>query len=101
MSEPDDRAALERLELRVGRLLEAGVLFAAVCLAAGLALWFALGPGRPANILLKAGLVVLMITPLARVVTSFIAYLRLRDWFFVATTLMVFVVLIAAWLLKS
>jgi hypothetical protein len=30
-----------------------------------------------------------------------IAWIRMRDWFFVGTTVMVFVVLIAAWLLKS
>jgi uncharacterized membrane protein len=42
-----------------------------------------------------------MLTPLARVVASFVVYWRLRDWFFVGTTVMVFVVLIAAWLLKS
>ena len=101
MSEPADQAAIERLEVQVGRLLETGVMAASVCLATGLVLWFATGGGRAANLTLTVGLVVLMMTPLARVVASLIAYLRLRDWFFVATTVMVFAVLIAAWLLKS
>jgi uncharacterized membrane protein len=92
---------IDRLERQVGRLLEAGVMLAAVCLAAGLALWLVFGGVRPANVLLTGGLIVLMLTPLARVMASFIAYVRLRDWFFVATTLAVFVVLVAAWLLKS
>jgi uncharacterized membrane protein len=42
-----------------------------------------------------------MLTPLARVLASLVAYVRLRDWFFVATTVLVFLVLIAAWLVKS
>ncbi len=94
-------AAIERLEIQVGRLLQAGVTVATVCLAAGLLLWLVMGKGPAANYTLTTGLVVLMMTPLARVVASLVAYLRLRDWFFVATTLMVFAVLIAAWLVKA
>ena len=94
-------AALERLEVQLGHLLNAGVLLATVCLALGLGMWFAIGNGRPANATLTAGLVILMLTPLARVVASFVVYWRLRDWFFVSTTMMVFAVLIAAWLLRS
>jgi uncharacterized membrane protein len=101
MSHPPDDLAVERLEAQVGRLLEIGVTVAAACLAIGLALWFVLG-GRPAvAMVLKVGLIVLMLTPLARVVASVVAYIRLRDWFFVTTTLAVFAVLIAAWLVKS
>ena len=96
-----DQAAIDRLELRVGRLLEAGVRLAAACLGIGLALLFVLGDGRPANLLMTTGLVVLMVTPLARVVAALVTYVRLRDWVFATTTVMVFVVLIAAWLLKA
>jgi uncharacterized membrane protein len=94
-------AALERLEEQLGRLLNAGVLLAAIVLSLGLILWFAWGNSRPASLTLTAGLVILMLTPLARVVASFVVYWRLRDWFFVATTVMVFIVLVGAWLLKS
>ncbi len=93
--------AIERLEVRVGRLLEAGVLLAAVTLGLGLLLWTIARDSHIANLLLSGGLIVLMLTPLARVVASLVAWVRLRDWFFVATTVMVFVVLIAAWLVKS
>src|SRR5213078_285024 len=96
-----DDAAIDRLELQVGRLLHLGVWIASGCLAAGLGLWLSLGAGRVANMLLEAGLVVLMLTPLARVIASLVAYVRLRDWFFASTTVMVLVVLVAAWLLKS
>ena len=103
MNRPLDEtdAALERLERQLGRLLNAGVLLAAIVLALGLVLWFAWGNGRPASLTLTVGLVILMLTPLARVVASFVVYWRLRDWFFVGTTVMVFVVLVGAWLLKS
>ena len=103
MNTPDiaEADAIDRLEIRVGRLLEIGVMLSAACLGLGLLVWIATGPSRPANTLLAVGLVSLMVTPLARVVASLIAWVRLRDWFFVATTVMVFVVLIAAWLLRS
>jgi uncharacterized membrane protein len=94
-------AAIERLEIQVGRLLQAGVSLATACLAVGLVIWLAMGGGRPARLTLTAGLIILMLTPLARVVASLVAYVRLRDWFFVATTVLVFLVLIAAWLIKS
>ena len=89
------------LERQVGRLLFAGVTSAAICLAAGLVTWMAGGYPAAANRILTAGLVILMITPIARVVISFVVYARMRDWFFVATTIMVFVVLLLAWLVKT
>jgi uncharacterized membrane protein len=92
---------IERLALRVGRLLSAGVGTSAICLCVGLAIWMVAGPIRSANALLTAGLVVLMLTPVARVAASFVTYVRLRDWFFVWITVIVFAVLIAAWVLKS
>jgi uncharacterized membrane protein len=90
-----------RLEVQLGRLLFAGVMSAAVCLAIGLLLWMAGGYAAAANAILTTGLVILMLTPIARVVTSLVVYARMRDWFFVATTVAVFVVLLLAWLLKT
>jgi len=101
MSGPADAAAIERLELQVGRLLQTGVWLASICLATGLVVWMTAGPGTAANALLTGGLIILMLTPLARVVASFVAYVRLRDWFFASMTVLVFAVLVAAWLLKS
>ena len=88
------------LELKLGRLLFAGVTSSAVCLAAGLGLTLAGGYAAAANVILTTGLVILMITPLARVVTSLVVYVRMRDWVFVGTTILVFVELLMAWLLK-
>ena len=97
----NDDDVLAPLELKLGRLLFAGVMSSAVCLAAGLALSLTGAYPGVANGILTTGLVILMITPLARVVTSLAVYVRMRDWFFVGTTILVFVELLMAWLLKS
>ncbi|HET7699162.1 MAG TPA: DUF1634 domain-containing protein [Vicinamibacterales bacterium] len=86
-------ATLQHLELVLGRLLQAGVIASAACLATGLAAWMAAGPSGFANAMLTLGLMVLMATPILRVVVSLVVYVRMRDWFFVATTVMVFVLL--------
>lgn len=93
--------AFGRLERLLGRLLYVGLMCAAICLTFGLVL--AIGGVRPAvsNAILTTGLLILMLTPLARVVTSLFVYARMRDWFFVVTTVIVFAVLLLAWLLKT
>lgn len=83
-----DESGLARLERHLGRLLITGVLVSAVTLAAGLVLLLA-APGPVSSDLLAAGLVILMATPMLRVVVSMAEYVRMRDWFFVATTLIV------------
>ena len=95
-----DRERLDRLETTLGRLLQTGVMSAAACLAAGLVFSLAAGTTSFSTRLLKAGLIILMMTPLMRVVVSLVAYARMRDWFFVGTTLLVFAMLLVAWLLK-
>ena len=86
--------AIGRLEVHLGRLLNTGVLTSAACLALGLVLWMTGAAAGPANLLLTAGLMILMATPILRVIVSLVEYVRMRDWFFVATTVMVFGVLI-------
>jgi uncharacterized membrane protein len=85
--------SLDRLEHRLGVLLKAGVLSSAASLAIGLATWFAAGPTTFSNGALTFGLLILMATPILRVVVSLVAYIRMRDWFFVGTTVAVFVLL--------
>ena len=47
-------------------------------------------PDAPATSrLLNAGLIVLMATPILRVLVSVVEYVRMRDWFFAVTTLAV------------
>ena len=87
--------ALQGLELTLGRLLQAGVISSATCLAAGLVMWMVQGPSAISTTALTIGLIVLMATPIVRVAVSLVAYIRMRDWFFVVTTIMVFVLLAA------
>ena len=101
MKDVTNEDVLGPLELKLGRLLFAGVTTSAVCLVVGLVLTLAGVAPAAANSILTAGLIVLMITPIARVVASLVVYVRLRDWFFVGTTILVFVVLLMAWLLKT
>ena len=91
MRAPD--RSLDRLEQNLGTLLQTGVLSSAACLAFGLAAWMIAGPGALSTFALTLGLIVLMATPILRVVVSLVAYVRMRDWFFVATTLAVLTVL--------
>ena len=91
MSEQD--RALTRLEDHLGRLLVTGVAVSAVMLLVGLVL-FLLSPGSAVSgTLLTIGLFALMGTPMLRVVVSFAEYVRMRDWFFMATTIIVLAVL--------
>ena len=86
--------SIDRLEATLGRLLQRGVMSAAACLAAGLAIWMSGRVPGVATVLLTAGLMILMATPILRVVVSLVEYARIRDWFFVSTTLFVFGVLV-------
>jgi uncharacterized membrane protein len=86
--------ALSRLEEHLGRLLLGGVISAAALLAVGLVLWLSGAWPRGADSILTAGLFVLMATPIMRVIVSLAEYARMRDWFFVATTLTVLLVLL-------
>jgi uncharacterized membrane protein len=87
--------SIGRLEIQLGKMLQTGVLTSAACLAAGLVLWMSGAFPWAAEALLTAGLLILMATPILRVVVSLVEYARMRDWFFVATTLIVFGVLLA------
>jgi uncharacterized membrane protein len=87
--------ALARLERNLGRVLTGGVAASAVLLAAGLVSLSA-APGSPwAGHLLASGLIILMATPMCRVVLSMVEYVRMAEWFFVSTTVVVFIELAA------
>ena len=86
-----DRPQLERLEAHLGRLLLTGVTTSAMLLAVGLGMWL-LDPGAPTTFwLLNAGLIVLMATPILRVIVSLAEYMVMRQWFFAAVTIVVLV----------
>jgi uncharacterized membrane protein len=80
-------------EVLIGRVLRIGVTASTLCLAAGLALTFAGVHGAAA--LMNVGVVVLILTPAARVVLSIVEYTLARDWTFTALTTIVLCELIA------
>lgn len=84
---------LGRLEDLLGRLLTTGVATSAAILAIGLVLQLA---GSDGHLVLQTGLILLMATPVLRVIVSLVEYVRLRDWFFTATTGAVLLVLLTS-----
>jgi len=84
-----DDDTLERLERQLGLLLVIGVTLSAICLTLGLGLLLFSSWSAWADRLLTGGLLILMATPMLRVVVSIIEYMRIREWFFVMATLAV------------
>ena len=98
MSAVDDRTIdrQERMEATIGRVLRIGVTTSSICLAIGLVLSLLGAPGGAAHTLLTVGLVILMATPVGRVVISVVEYTLERDWFFVVMTSIVLLELLAS-----
>lgn len=85
-----------RLERQIGRLLRFGAFAATAVLAAGLVGHIAFPASAAPDPILRAGLILLMATPVARVVASVIDYVHQRDWLFAALTAAVLVVLLGS-----
>ncbi len=97
--QPPDRTAEEasaQLERIVGTVLRVGVIASTVCLAVGLGLSFVDATGPVASLLLSVGVLVLLATPIARVVASIAGYVAERDWLFVTLTTIVLLELMAS-----
>jgi len=88
-------AAQSRLERAIGVVLHAGVTISSVCLGVGLVLSF-FGDGAGTGMLLHTGVIVLLTTPVARVVVSIVEYANERDWTFVTLTVVVLLELLAS-----
>jgi uncharacterized membrane protein len=96
-SRPQSTAAGARLERVIGVVLRVGVTASSACMAAGLVLELAGGSASAASaVLLQVGIVVLLATPVARVVVSIVQYVNERDWAFVTLTGIVLVELMAS-----
>ena len=96
MSADRGNAAATPLERVIGVVLRAGVMASSACLAVGLLLALLMGGGGPAGILLHAGIIVLLATPVARVIVSMVQYASQRDWAFTALTAIVLLELMAS-----
>ena len=86
---------MSKLEQSIGAVLRAGVIASSICLASGLVLTFAGGADAAARILLQVGVLVLLGTPVARVIVSIVEYAQERDWTFTLLTVVVLVELLA------
>jgi uncharacterized membrane protein len=84
-----------RLERVIGGVLRGGVIASSVSLTVGLLL--SLGGIEPAaSILLNAGIIILLATPVSRVIVSTVEYVAERDWTFATLTFVVLLELIAS-----
>jgi uncharacterized membrane protein len=84
------------LEQAIGTVLRAGVLVSSACLATGLVLALMNGEAGVAGLLLRTGILVLLATPVARVVVSIVEYAADRDWLFTLLTAIVLLELLAS-----
>jgi uncharacterized membrane protein len=85
-----------RLEHAVGRVLRVGMATSSAFLAVGLGLSLSVPAAAAGPVLLRAGLVILMATPVGRVAVSVGEYARQRDWLFVLLTSIVLIELLAS-----
>ena len=92
----DARATASSLERSIGFVLRAGVIASSACLAIGLALALVNGEQGPALFLLHAGVILLLITPVARVIVSIVQFASARDWTFMGLTIVVLIELMAS-----
>jgi len=81
----------EQLEEWLGRLLGIGTTVSVGLLAAGLVLWVAFGAHPMVQGVLTSGLLVLVATPVGRVVASTVGFAMQRDWQMVLMTGLVLV----------
>jgi len=83
-----------RLARQIGLVLRWGVVASTACQGVGMLLSL-VGAGRVATSLLDTGVIVLLATPIARVLVSMVEYTVMRDWPFVTLTAIVLVELMA------
>ena len=82
---PRTRSIAAAIRKRLELLLKGTLLASTICLVAGLVLWVAQAKADGDTTLLRAGLLMLMSTPVMRVVISAGEALRARDWVHLAT----------------
>jgi uncharacterized membrane protein len=91
-----DHSRDDQLERIIGIVLKAGVTTSATCLAIGLILRQIPVTVHLSPIVIHAGLIVLLATPVLRVVVSVYEYAREHDWLFVLLTMIVLVTLLGS-----
>lgn len=86
----------ERLERVLGHVLRIGAAGSTAILAVGLVLALVRPSLALAQTIMRVGLFVLLLTPVARVVASVIEYARDSDWLFASLTFVVLVIVVAS-----
>ncbi|MDE3156457.1 MAG: DUF1634 domain-containing protein [Acidobacteriota bacterium] len=86
----------DQLERLIGVVLKTGVTVSAFCLAAGLILRQVPATRGLSVAVIHVGLIVLLSTPVLRVVVSVYEYAREHDWLFVLLTMIVLVTLLGS-----
>ncbi len=87
---------IDRLERVLGHVLRIGALSSTSILAVGLGLALLLPSFGPAQAIIRVGLFVLLLTPVARVVASVIEYAQDRDWLFAGLTFIVLAIIVSS-----
>ena len=77
-------------------MLRVGVITSSVFLALGLGLSLFVPAAAAGPVVIRAGLVILLATPVGRVAVSVGEYARQRDWLFVVLTSIVLIELLAS-----
>lgn len=90
--------SLATLESLLGRVFKVGTIASGSMLAVGLVMSFLWPSSRATEVLLTAGVLVLLVTPVARVAASFVDYLWMRDWWFALWTGIVLALLASSFL---
>lgn len=96
MTDLTDLVPSARLEALVGRVLRTGSTASTTLLLAGLVWTSVSSSNRIGQCLIGAGLLILMATPVGRVMVSCIEYVRERDWQFVVLTATVLLILLGS-----
>lgn len=91
MSQAAREEQLHHLEERIVSILRLGVIIAAILMSGGLILGF-IGAAYATSVM-TVGLVVLLLTPIFRVVATFLAYVWAKDWVYVTVSAIVLFIL--------
>ncbi len=87
---------IDRLEHVVGRVLRIGSVASTSVLAVGLAIALLFPSFAPAQTVIRLGLFLLLLTPVARVVASVVEYTSDRDWLFAGLTFIVLAIVVGS-----
>ncbi|MGB2715540.1 MAG: DUF1634 domain-containing protein [Vicinamibacterales bacterium] len=91
-------SGLRAFERTLAYVMLTGVWLSAACLALALSALLIAPRLTTAEALLRIGLIILMATPVMRVVLSVVEAIRRRDWFWLWTTIAVTLILVGTML---